>query len=142
MAKLLNFRLPSGQSIMLKTADENDDQQTMTALENEFTRMKSDAAQALNAQAEQHKQETATLSKEIETLKSSIASRTVLLRKQASQDPKFDERSETEYYMGLPADRLLKEAKHIEDSHGGYSASLRAPSGNGIFDDGAGMFIE
>lgn len=144
MAKFLNFRVPSGQSIILKTAEENDDAQVMTALENEFNRLKADKEQALAAQANEHRAAVASLEKEIETLKSKIASRIVLQRKQSTSNPKFDERREMEYYMGLPADRLIEEAQHTElETNAPLRRSLNGPvNGEGIFSGGAGVVLE
>lgn len=123
MAQLVQLSLEQGiQNIEL---DDNFDYRNLTsAVENHTKELKRKHETELRNTQEGYEKETADMVKEVETLKSHVVSRILILRKAAHQgDQPFDEKAERDYFMGLNAARLITEAAHFEGANT-YTPSL------------------
>lgn len=139
---MISYQLPSRQMLDAHLAEGSDDRAFRSTLDNEFSRLEADHKAALSAKDAAHEKEMEALRKEIATLKGHVASELVLLQKQRSQDPKFDERTATDYFVGLSAERLLTESAYIKASTKQYAPAIQAPRPGALYADAPGMAIQ
>lgn len=140
--KLIRYQMPSRQMLTVHVPEGSDERDVLGPLENEFSRLANDQKQEISKIQDAHKTELDALRAEIKALKSHIASDIVLAAKQRAGDAKFDEREETEYYLGLDASRLIREANHVKASAPRYAPTLGAPRGGSLYSDAPGIAVQ